>query len=125
MSFFLVYTVVWFVGGLVILGLRLFAEYVKLDSLESCFSQNEKVRGTKRFWGRNQPIDRFYRMLQIYEFLSDSKCHLEAGLVTEAELKSIPLSLRRWVLWPFYLTYIWGGATIVWCLWFWWFDIQI
>ncbi len=50
MDFFLVYTVVWFVGTFVFLGLVLFAEYTKLDELESYFSENEKVRRHKRFW---------------------------------------------------------------------------
>ncbi|MBB6286505.1 hypothetical protein FBY10_10481 [Pseudomonas sp. SJZ103] len=45
MSFFLAYTIVWFVGMLVVVGLILFAEYTKLDQLESYFSENAEVRG--------------------------------------------------------------------------------
>lgn len=59
MDFFLVYTVVWFVGTFVFLGLVLFAEYTKLDELESYFSENEKVRRHKRFLEKksaNRPV---------------------------------------------------------------------
>ncbi len=49
MDFFLVYTIVWFVGTFVFLGLVLFAEYTKLDELESYFSENEKVRNISIF----------------------------------------------------------------------------
>ena len=45
MSFFLAYTIVWFVVMLVVVGLILFAEYTKLDQLESYFSENAAVRG--------------------------------------------------------------------------------
>ena len=40
MDLFLAYTIVWFGGMLVILGLMLYAEYTKLDELESYFSEN-------------------------------------------------------------------------------------
>jgi hypothetical protein len=49
MDFFLAYTMVWFFGMFVVLGLMLFAEYTKLDELESYFSENEEVRTTSAF----------------------------------------------------------------------------
>ena len=73
MDFFLIYTIVVFVGTFVVLGLMIFAEYAKLDEVESYFCQNERVQDNKRFWRRNQWIDRQYRMLLISEFFSDSK----------------------------------------------------
>jgi hypothetical protein len=82
MSFFLAYTVLLFTVALVNLGLLFFAEYRKLDELERYFSENEKVRYHKRFWKRNQRIDRMYRLLLMFELLSDSKLFVKAGLVT-------------------------------------------
>lgn len=125
MDFFLAYTLVWFVGIFVVLGLMLFAEYTKLDEVESYFSQNEMVRSNKRFWKRNQWIDKQYRMLLIFEFLSDSKRHVNAGDVTEAELAAVPSALKRWVVWPYYLLFIWIIATVVWTVWRRWCDIPI
>ncbi|MFL1503468.1 hypothetical protein ACI77J_18185 [Pseudomonas sp. O64] len=109
----------------VVLGLMLFVEYTKLDEVESYFSSNEMLRGNKRFWRRNQWIDRQYRMLLIVEFLSDSKRHVKAGVVTEAELASVPLALKRWVLWPYNFGLVWCIATVVWSVWRRWCDIPI
>lgn len=117
MPFFLVYSAVLMVGVFVLLGLMLFAEYRKLDELESYFSENERVRRHKRFWGRNQRIDRFHRMGLMIDFLSDSKRFVKAGLVTEAELASVPLALKRWALWPYRISYVWIVATIIWVVW--------
>ena len=125
MSFFLAYTLVISIGMFVVLGLMLFAKRTKLDELESYFSENEEVRNNKRFWRRNQWIDRQYRMMLIFEYLADSKRHVKAGLVTEAELASIPLALKRWVLWPYYLAFIWAIATVVWSVWRRWCNIPI
>lgn len=125
MDFFLVYSIVWFVWMFVVLGLMLFAEYTKLDEVESYFSHNERVRGNKRFWRRKEWIDRQYRMLLIFEFLSDSKRHVKAGVVTEAELASVPLALKRWVLWPYYLGFIWLITTVVWSVWRRWGELPI
>lgn len=117
MDYFLAYTIVWFVGIFVVLGLVLFAEYTKLDEVENYFSENEKVLTNKRFWGGGQRIDRQFRMLLMVEILWAPKRYVKAGLVTEAELVSVPLALKRWVLWPYYLGYIWLAATVVWYVW--------
>ncbi|NVZ86416.1 hypothetical protein [Pseudomonas yamanorum] len=85
----------------VFLGLKLFVEYKKLDELESYFSDNVLVRDNKRFWRRNQLIDRYMRLSLIVDFLSLPKLHIRRGDVTAAELASVPLSLKRWVLWPY------------------------
>ena len=120
MDFFLAYTIVLFVGMSILLGLMLFAEYTKLDELESYFSENEKVRYHKRFWKRNQRIDRFHRMGLMIDFLSNPKPFLNAGLVTEAELASVPIALKRWALWPYRISYIWLVALGVWSVWYKW-----
>ncbi|WAT26590.1 hypothetical protein [Pseudomonas sp. GXZC] len=125
MDLFLIYSIVLFAGTFVIVGLMIFAEYTKLDEVERHFSQNERVRDNKRFWCRNQWIDRQYRMLLILAFFSDSKRYMEAGVVTEAELASVPLALKRWVVWPYYVGYIWALGTVVWIVWRWWCDIPI
>ena len=64
-------------------------------------------------------------MLLIFEFLSDSKRHVKAGVVTEAELASVPLALKRWVLWPYYLGFTWLITTVVWSVWRRWGDLPI
>lgn len=125
MDLFLIYSIVLFAGMFVIVGLMIFAEYTKLDEVESHFSQNERVRDNKRFWCRNQWIDRQYRMLLILAFFSDSKRYMAAGVVTGAELASVPLALKRWVVWPYYVGYIWALGTAVWIVWRWWYDISI
>lgn len=125
MDLFLIYSIVLFAGMFVIVGLMIFAEYTKLDEVERHFSQNERVRDNKRFWCRNQWVDRQYRMLLILAFFSDSKRYMEAGVVTEAELASVPLALKRWVVWPYYVGYIWAFGTVMWIIWRWWCDIPI
>lgn len=118
MSLFLIYSIVLMAGTHVLLGLILYAEYRKLDELESYFSDNERVRRHKRFWKRNQRIDRFHRMGLMVDFLSDSKRFVKAGLVTEEELASVPLALRRWALWPYRSCHIWAIATVIWAIWY-------
>ncbi|MFB3303994.1 hypothetical protein [Pseudomonas sp. AMR01] len=125
MDYFLAYTIVWVVGMFILLGLMLFAEYTKLDEVESYFSKNEKVLANKRFWGGGQRIDRLFRMLLMVEILWIPKPYLKAGFVTEAELASVPLALKRWVLWPYYFGFIWLIATVVWSVWRWWCGIVI
>ncbi|TFY84168.1 hypothetical protein DYL59_30525 [Pseudomonas kairouanensis] len=105
MSFYLAYWIVLFVGVFVFLGVSRFVEYKKLDELESYFSENETVRRHKRFWGRNQRIDRYHRMGLMIDFLSHPKHFVKAGVVTAAELESVPLALKRWALWPYRLGY--------------------
>ncbi len=117
-DFFLVYTIVVFVGTFIVLGLILYAEYTKLDELESYFSENEKVCRHKRFWKRNQRIDRFHRMGLMIDILSTPNAFLKAGLVTEAELASVPLALKRWALWPYRVACVWFVASCVWYIWF-------
>jgi len=45
---------------------------------------------------------------------------LKAGLVTEAELASVPIALKRWALWPYRISYIWLVALGVWSIWYKW-----
>ena len=118
MTFFLAYSVVLSVGAFIGLGLMLFAEYRKLDELESYFSENELVLDNKRFWGKNRRIDRFQRMLLINQLLAMPKLHVKRGDVTEAELASIPVSLKRWALWPYRVSFIWLVASIIWSIWY-------
>ncbi|MBF6029248.1 hypothetical protein ICY20_15985 [Pseudomonas sp. P115] len=120
MSFFLFYSIVHMTGMFVLLGLILFAQYTKLDELESYFSENERVRRHKRFWKRNQRIDRSHRMGLMVDFLSDSKRFVKAGIVTEAELASVPLALKRWAVWPYRICHVWAVATVIWVVWYNW-----
>lgn len=113
MSFSLVYSIVLMAGMFIILGLMFFAEYKKLDELESYFSENETVRRHKRFWKRNQRIDRFHRMGLMIDLLSLSKRFVKAGIVTEAELALVPIALKRWALWPYRLAAIWAVMAVI------------
>ncbi|MBS7844111.1 hypothetical protein KFF47_15120 [Pseudomonas fluorescens] len=105
-------------GAFITSGLFLFVEYTKLEELESYFSENKVVNDHKRFWGRNKPIDRFHRMLLINHMLSMPKSHIKSGEVTEAELAAVPLSLKRWVLWPYAFGTIWFASAIIWSIWY-------
>jgi hypothetical protein len=112
---------IFIVGGAIVgSGVTLFVEYTKLEELESYFSENKVVCDHKRFWGRNQHIDRFHRMILINQLLSSPKAHIKRGDVTEAELASIPLSLKRWALWPYACAVIWFVAAIIWYIWYDW-----
>ncbi|AZF27539.1 hypothetical protein [Pseudomonas sp. R2-60-08W] len=125
MSLFLAYSIVVFAWMFVVFGLIVFAEYAKLDELESYFSENEKVRRNKRFREGYDPIDRYHRMSLMIDILSGSKAYLKAGLVTEAELASVPLTLKRWALWPYRLAGICAIEMVVWEVWRRWCDIPI
>lgn len=117
---FITFTIVIVVLMPINLGLMLFAEYWKLDELESYFSENERARYHKRFWGRNRRIDRFQRMGLMIDFLSNSKHFLKTGVVTEEELARVPLSLKRWALWPYRTGYVLFAAAIAWGVWYRW-----
>ncbi|XMB50811.1 hypothetical protein QQ999_05700 [Pseudomonas fluorescens] len=125
MSLFLVYSIVMFAWVFVVFVLIVFAEYAKLDELESYFSENEKVLRHKRFREGYDPIDRYHRMSLMIDILSGSKAFLKAGLVTEAELASVPLTLKRWALWPYRLADVCIIEIIVWEVWRRWCDIPI
>ncbi|MCU1785394.1 hypothetical protein NTD80_21850 [Pseudomonas sp. 13B_2.1_Bac1] len=107
-------------GAFVSSGLFLFVKYTKLEELESYFSENKVVNDHKRFWGRKQHIDRFHRMLLINQLLIMPKSHIKSGEVTEAELASVPLSLKRWALWPYAVGTIWFASAIIWNIWYGW-----
>jgi hypothetical protein len=119
-DFFLIYTILVCAGAPISLGLVLFAEYRKLDELESYFSENSLVRGRKRFWGRRQRIGRFMRMGLMIDFLSMPKRCVKQGYVTESELAAIPKSLRRWALWPYRFGMSWAVASVIWSIWYHW-----
>lgn len=125
MSLFLVYSIVMFAWVFVVFVLIVFAEYAKLDELESYFSENEKVLRHKRFREGYDPINRYHRMSLMIDILSGSKAFLKAGLVTEAELASVPLTLKRWALWPYRLADVCIIEIIVWEVWRRWCDIPI
>lgn len=114
MDFQLVLAILLAAGTLIFAGLTLYAEYTKLEALESYFSENKVVCDHKRFWGRNQRIDRFHRMLLITELLGMPKFHIKRGDVTEAELASVPLSLKRWALWPYHFGMVWAAGLALW-----------
>ncbi|WDU64263.1 hypothetical protein LRS56_07135 [Pseudomonas poae] len=114
MSFFLVYTVVMIVGTFAVVGLLLFAGRTKFEELESYFSENPEVRKRKQLWGRNR---RFNLMCLIIDILAHSKSSLKEGFVTEAQLAAIPLSLKRWAVWPYRLAMTWAISWGYWCTW--------
>ena len=58
MDFQLILAIFLFAGAFVGAGLTLYAEYTKLEALESYFSQNKVICDNKRFWGRNKHIGR-------------------------------------------------------------------
>ncbi|WP_455883604.1 hypothetical protein [Pseudomonas putida] len=120
MDFQTISAIFLFVEALVGSGVTLYVEYTKLEELESYFSENKVVCNHKRFWGRNQHIDRFHRMLLINQILSMPKSYIKSGEVTEAELASIPLSLKRWALWPYNCAIIWLVSAIIWNIWYGW-----
>ena len=112
---------IFIVGGAIVgSGITLFVEYTKLEALESYFSENKLVCDHKRFWGRNQHIDRFHRLILITQLLAMPKTHIKQGDVTEAELASVPQSLKRWALWPSNLGMIWFFASMIWYVWYCW-----
>ena len=117
MDYYLAFTILVSAGSLVVLALILFAEYRKLDELESYFTENEAVQRTKRFWRRNLPIDKTMRMVVIVELLSMPKRHLKKGEVTEAELTSVPVALKRWAVWPYYGGMVLMVLAIIWEVW--------
>ncbi|MFL1494800.1 hypothetical protein [Pseudomonas antarctica] len=114
MDFKLILAIFLFAGTFVFAGLTLYAECTKLEALESYFSENKLVCDNKQFWGRNQHIDRFHRMLLITELLGMPKFHIKRGEVTEAELASVPLSLKRWALWPYHFGMLWAAGLALW-----------
>ena len=116
MDFQLILAISMCAGVFVFSGLTLYAEYTKLEALESYFSENKVICDNKRFWGRNKHIDRFHRMLLITELLGMPKFHINRGEVTEAELAAVPLSLKRWALWPYYFGMIVAASGVLWTL---------
>ncbi|KAE9651034.1 hypothetical protein IFR35_24330 [Pseudomonas fluorescens] len=118
MDFYLVFTIFIFAGALIGSGLSFYVEYTKLEALESYFSENKVVCDNKRFWGRNTHLDRVHRMILISQLLAMPKTHIKRGDVTEAELAAIPLSLKRWALWPINFGFIWFTSLIIWNVWY-------
>lgn len=117
MSWFFAYTIVMVIGTFVVVGLMCYATHTQLDELESYFSGNAEVCKFQQRWRRNQRFSRFNRMCLMIDILSRPKRHVKDGFVTEAELASVPLSLRRWAVWLFrlaiFLAVYWG----YWCTW--------
>ena len=125
MSLYTLILIVLALGMYVSLGLTLYGQYKKLDELESYFSENKLVQDRERFWGKNQRVDRFHRMALMVDLLSMAKRHVKAGVVTEAELAAVPLSLKRWALLPYRFGMLWAVGIGVWEVWRWWCNIPI
>ncbi|WP_104904528.1 hypothetical protein MOQ67_20750 [Pseudomonas sp. LY-1] len=117
MSLFLAYTIVMIIGAFVVLGLMLFAKRTKLDELESYFSENAEVRKRKQLWGPNPRFGGFHRMGLMIDILLMSKRYVKEGLVTEEALACVPLSLKRWAVWPYRLAMILAISWGYWCTW--------
>jgi hypothetical protein len=93
------------VDFLIAIPLVLYADYVKLPELEKYFEGNEIVQLNKVRWPSKLPMHRAFRMGQISNFLSLSRRYIRLGDVTEEEVASVPLSLKRWATWPYYFLY--------------------
>ncbi|WP_439899091.1 hypothetical protein [Pseudomonas veronii] len=117
MSLFLAYTIVMIMGTFVVLGLMLFAKRTKLDELESYFSENAEVRKRKQLWGPSPRFGGFHRVGLMIDILLMSKHYVKEGLVTEEELVCVPLSLKRWAVWPYRLAMILAISWGYWCTW--------
>lgn len=117
MSLYTLILIALALGMFVSLGLLLYAEYKKLDEIESYFSENEAVQSNKRFWGRNKRIDRTMRMSILIGFFMQPKTHMKSNEVSREELESVPLALKRWVTWPFYFSAIYFVALTAWVIW--------
>jgi len=101
-------------------GLMVFVENTKLDELESFFSANTMVCDNKRYWWRNRARDRFKRTSLIVGFLFLPNLCVKRGYVTQAELAAVPLSLKRWALWPYLSGMVWFFSATAWCIWMKW-----
>lgn len=117
MDYFLVYTAVMVVGTFIVLGLMLFAGRTKLEELESYFSENAEVRKYQQRWRPNQRFVRFNRMGLMIDIHRRPERSVKEGLVTEAELAVIPLSLKRWAVWPYRLVMFWSVSWGYWGTW--------
>ena len=117
MSFFPAYTLVMSIGMFVVLGLMIFAKHTKLDELESYFSENAEVRKRKQLLGPNPRFGGFHRMGLMIDILLMSKRYVKEGFVTEEELACVPLSLKRWAVWPYRLAMILAISWGYWCTW--------
>lgn len=117
MSLNTIFLILAFLSPFVLLGLDLFVKYKKLDELESYFSENEAVQRNKRFWRRNQLIDKTMRLSVLIGFLTQPNTHMKGGAVTARELASVPLALRRWATWPFYFGAVWLLACCIGLVW--------
>ncbi len=117
MDYFFAYSIVLFVGTAILAALMTYAEFAKLEKLESYFSENEHILRNKRFWKKNQQIGRLHRMAVMIDMLSMPKAYLKKGLVTETELASVPLALKRWAVWPYCVCHIWVVLTGIWYVW--------
>jgi hypothetical protein len=98
------------------LMLMVYSLYFKLESLEKYFEGNEVVQRNKRVWSGKRPQDKSLRMGQISCFLMFPKSYIQSGDVSEEELASIPLPLKRWATWPYYFSiqmFMWVGVDYV------------
>ena len=110
--------ITWLVGveSLIGVALLLYTHYFKLEMLEKYFESNEIVQLNKQRWPGNRPMDKALRMGQISCFLTFPKSYIRLGDVSEKEVASVPLSLKRWVIWPelFWLQiFMWMGIRYV------------
>jgi hypothetical protein len=114
MSWFFAYTTVVVIGTFFVVGLMRYATRTKLDELESYFSANAEVRKLQQRW-EHRRLARFHRMCLMINILTMPKRHVKDGFVTEAELASIPLALKRWAVWLYRLTIFLAAYWGLWC----------
>ncbi|MHA4979339.1 hypothetical protein [Pseudomonas sp. NFPP28] len=116
MSWFFAFTSVMVIGTFAFVGLMRYAMRTKLEEVESYFSENSEVRKLQQRW-ENQRFPRFSRMCLMIDILSMPKRHVKDGVVTEAELASVPLPLRRRFVWLFRLAIFLAAYWGYWCTW--------
>lgn len=82
--------------------LLFYSYYFKLEALEKYFEGNEVIQYNKRIWPGSRPWDKTMRLGQIGLFFMFPKSYVRLGDVSEEELASVPISLKRWATWPDY-----------------------
>ncbi|WP_248768512.1 hypothetical protein [Pseudomonas sp. MWU12-2345] len=99
------------------LGLSAYVAKTKLDLAEVYLKDNVVVMAERRYWRGNSYNDRMARTFAIGGlFVFSTRC-IRRGWLTEQELESIPITLRRWFVVPFYLGMLFLSIAIIYWGW--------
>ncbi|MCF5669187.1 hypothetical protein [Pseudomonas marginalis] len=116
MSWFFAYTIVMVIGTFFFVGLMRYATRTKLEELEGYFGGNAEVHKLQQRW-ENHRFARFNRLCLMISILTTPKRHVKDRFVTEAELASIPLALKRWAVWLYRLAIFLAAYWGLWLTW--------